>query len=742
MEVTCAACGAPNPGGRKFCGECGAALAATCPACAAPAEIGQKFCGECGARLAAEPASFTAPPPGPTAALTVATGAEGVATPVAERRVCSVLFADLVGFTPLSESRDPEEVRELLTGYFETARTVIDRYGGVVEKFIGDAVMAVWGTPVAGEDDAERAVRAGLELLNAVSGVGAQAGVPALAARVGVVTGEVAVTLGATAQGMAAGDAVNTAARVQAAATPGQVWVDETTHRLAPRLRSGSPTAANTNSRARAAPTRLWAATRVLAGVGGAQRVDGLEAPLLGRDSELRLIKDLFHAAVDRRTPTAGGGLRAGRCGQVKAGLGVREVRRRVGGRRSGGTAAAACPMATAWCSGRWLQIVRQRLGIAEEDSTDTRRQQARREVVRVPVRSRTSGRTSRCGWAAYSGSRCMPTPAAQWPAPNSSPGGDCSSNGWPPRSRSYSSSTICNTPTPACWSSWTTSSTGPATCRSSCWCSPGRTWNTPGRGGPPAATGPGLPSTPSTGGRWTTLVEALVPGMPAAARRTIIGQAQGDPTVCGGDDPLVDRPRHRRAREKVSTRWSVMSGRCTVPDGLHALLAARLDALDPDLRVLVADAAVLGSILPGGSAGRGLRAGRGRRCVRAWPSCCAVRCSRCPRTSCPRSAARYRFAQNLLGQVAYETLSRRDRKARHLAVAAHLRATFAGDGDEVIDAVARHYQDALVAVPDDPDAGQHPVAGGCRVGPRRAAGPAIRRAARCVRPTTPPPPP
>ena len=183
MEVTCAACGAPNPGGRKFCGECGAALAATCPACAARANFGQKYCGECGTRLAAEPASFTAPPPGPTAALTVATGAEGVATPVAERRVCSVLFGDLVGFTPLSESRDPEEVRELLSQYFETARTVIGRYGGMVEKFIGDAVMAVWGTPIAHEDDAERAVRAALDLVDAVSGSWAhEAGSPDLAA--------------------------------------------------------------------------------------------------------------------------------------------------------------------------------------------------------------------------------------------------------------------------------------------------------------------------------------------------------------------------------------------------------------------------------------------------------------------------------------------------------------------------------------------------------------------------------
>ena len=88
-------------------------------------------------------------------------GATAPASPVAERRVCSVLFCDLVGFTPLSESRDPEAVRELLSEYFVVARTVIERYGGVVEKFIGDAVMAVWGAPVTAEGDAERAVRAG-----------------------------------------------------------------------------------------------------------------------------------------------------------------------------------------------------------------------------------------------------------------------------------------------------------------------------------------------------------------------------------------------------------------------------------------------------------------------------------------------------------------------------------------------------------------------------------------------------
>src|SRR6476660_9533894 len=100
--------------------------------------------------------------------------AAAAAGPVAERRVCSVLFCDLVGFTPLSAWRDPEASRELLSRYFEVARTVIGRYGGAVEKFIGDAVMAVWGAPVATEGDAERAVRAAMDLMDTVTLLGVE----------------------------------------------------------------------------------------------------------------------------------------------------------------------------------------------------------------------------------------------------------------------------------------------------------------------------------------------------------------------------------------------------------------------------------------------------------------------------------------------------------------------------------------------------------------------------------------
>ena len=149
----------------------------------------------------------------------------------AELRLVSVLFADLVGFTTLSEARDSEEVRELLTRYFDTCRRLIELYGGTVEKFIGDAVMAVWGAPVAQEDDAERAVRAALDLVQAVSELGEEVSAPGLRARAGVLTGEAAVMPGGVEQGMVVGDLVNTASRVQSAAEPGTVLVGESTKR-------------------------------------------------------------------------------------------------------------------------------------------------------------------------------------------------------------------------------------------------------------------------------------------------------------------------------------------------------------------------------------------------------------------------------------------------------------------------------------------------------------------------------
>ena len=160
--TACAACATDLSAGARFCFACGTPVSTGCAACGAELPAGARFCPACGAAQA--PAAETTVP--------------AAAVPLASRRVTSVLFGDLVGFTTLSEQRDQEDVRELLSAYFDECRRIVERYGGIVEKFIGDAVMAVWGVPTAHEDDAERAVRAGLELVDAVAALGEDSASP------------------------------------------------------------------------------------------------------------------------------------------------------------------------------------------------------------------------------------------------------------------------------------------------------------------------------------------------------------------------------------------------------------------------------------------------------------------------------------------------------------------------------------------------------------------------------------
>jgi len=228
------------------------------------------------------------------------------------------------------------------------------------------------------------------------------------------------------------------------------------------------------------------------------------------------------------------------------------------------------------------------------------------------------------------------------------------------------------------------------------------------------------------------TLVEALVPGMPAPARAAVTVQAQGIPLFA------VETVRSLIDRDIVQPVEGVYRlvgdvGELAVPDSLHALLAARLDALDADVRRLVTDAAVLGITFPA----EALIAvsGKDEPAVRAALDE-LVRREVFTVSAEPLSPERgsYGFAQNMLRQVAYDTLSRRDRKTRHLKVAAHLRAAFAGDGEEVAEVIARHYLDALDAVPEDPDAaeiGQQAIGALTRAGERaeRTGAPALAAA-------------
>ena len=235
--------------------------------------------------------------------LTSPSGSDGdqeVAHP-AERRRISVLFVDLVDFTALAESLDPEEVRTIQSRYFEVARSVVATYGGTIEKFIGDAVMAVWGAPAAHEDDAARAVRAALAVVDGVGRLGSVATRGALVARGAVTTGEAAVTIGAVGQGMVAGDLVNTAARLQGEAPPDGVLVDETTRGLAPEAADYEAIGA-LSFKGRTTALVAFRATPRISPWPGRQR-GSHTGPFVGRDRELREIVDLFEGVIrDRRS--------------------------------------------------------------------------------------------------------------------------------------------------------------------------------------------------------------------------------------------------------------------------------------------------------------------------------------------------------------------------------------------------------------------------------------------------------
>jgi class 3 adenylate cyclase/tetratricopeptide (TPR) repeat protein len=679
----CGACGTTNADSMRFCVECGSALAQTCGSCGQPVQTGFKFCGHCGGAVGGSQVVV----PTQTAA------------PVAERRLCSVLFCDLVGFTPLSEARDAEEVRELLSAYFETASTVIRRYGGVVEKFIGDAVMAVWGTPVATESDAQRAVRAALDLVDAVRLLGAERRIDTLAARAGVVTGEVAVTIGATNEGMVAGDAVNTAARVQAAAQAHQVLVDSATHRLASTA-IGFEDAGQHTLKGKSEPEQLWRATRVISAAGWSQRVDGLEAPLTGRDAEFRTIRELFHATVERRSPRMV--VMSGPAGVGKSRLGW-EFRKYVDG----------LPEVFNWHHGRCLsygegvafwalaEMVRQRLGIAEDDRPDlaaTKLVQGLDEWI--------SDDEER-GYVGTRLARLLGVPFA------GDPGVELNRDelfaGW----RLFVERMAAQQPVVLMVEDAQHADRGLLDFLDHL-----VDWSRdlpvyvlvlarPELDDVRSGFGSGrnrvlLTLDPLDEASMRPLVDALVPGMPASARDKIVAQAQGVPLYAVETvRSLVDRD----VVQPIDGVYRLVGdvGELVVPDSLHALLAARLDVLSPDVRRLVADAAVLGSSFPADA----LLAisDVSSATLHDWLAE-LLRREVLTVSADPLSPERgsYRFAQDLLRQVAYDTLSRRDRKARHLAVAAHLRTAFPNDGEEVVDVLARHYLDAMAAVPDDAD--------------------------------------
>ena len=683
--AVCASCGAENPAGQKFCGQCGVPLAAVCSSCGSTNSPGQSFCGECGAALT--PLSAERPEPSGSPA----------GSPLAERRLVSVLFADLVGFTSLSESRDPEEVRELLSRYFESCRRLIELYGGAVEKFIGDAVMAVWGTPVAREDDAERAVRAALDLVAAVAALGEEVGAPELRARAGVLTGEAVANLAAVGEGMVAGDLVNTAARIQAAAEPGSVLVGETTRRASERAVAFEEVGEHA-LKGKDEPVALYRALRVTAARGGALRSEGLEAPFVGRERELRLVKELFHGSGDEQRAQLA--LVTGIAGIGKSRL-AWEFEKYVDG----------LAMEAFWHRGRCLsygegvaywalaEMVRMRCRILEDEEPESARAKLRLALEEYVLDA------DERAWV-------EPRLAHLLGLEEGAPGDQENLfSAW----RILFERLAQQSPTILVFEDLH-------------WADAGLLdfleylvdWS---RGHPLFVLGLARPEfadkrptwgaakrsfsslylQPLSGTAMGDLLGGLIPGLPDDLRQRILDRAEGVPLYAVETvRMLLDRGLLTREGDVYRPTGAVED--LEVPETLHALVAARLDSLTPEERRLVECAAVLGKTFTK----QGLAAVRGVPEAELEPLLTSLLGKEILSVQAdPRSPERgqYAFLQDIVKRVAYETITKRERKAKHLAAAEFLASAWSAEEDEIVEVVASHYLDAYQAAPDDPDA-------------------------------------
>ena len=691
--MICPNCGTLNGAGAKFCQECATPLATTCPNCGAAANPGAKFCQECATPLTSTAADTVAAGTPAAPATAVASGAE--------RKLVTVLFADLVGFTPFAEDRDAEDVRDTLNRYFDLASEVIKRYGGTVEKFIGDAVMAVWGAPTAHEDDAERAVRAGMELVDSVTSLG-----EGIQARAGVLTGEAAVRIGATNQGMVAGDLVNTASRLQSVAPPGTVLVGESTHRAAAAAIAFEE-AGEQVLKGKQAPIAAWRAVRILSERGGRNRSEALEAPFVGRREELRLLKDLFHATGREKRLRVVSVI--GPAGIGKSRL-AWEFLKYVDGMVEdiywhSGRSPAYGEGISFWALG---EMVRERCGLAEQDDEETTRAKVREQVERwvtdaddrewieralltlLGVESGMAADQLFGAWRTFferiaehgpvvllfedmhfadaglldfidhllDWSRALPIYVVTLARPELLE----KRQDWGAGKRSFVSMYV--------------EPLGEADMRE--------------------------------------LLAGLVPGLPESAVAAIVARADGIPLYA------VETVRTLLANGRLIEQDGVYvpQGDLTslaVPETLTALIAARLDALDETDRRIVHDAAVLGQSFAPGALAAILELPEAELEPRLAG---LVRRELFGRQMDPRSPERgqYAFVQALIREVAYNTLSKKDRKKLHLAAARHFESL---GSDELAGALASHYLAAHANAGEDAEA--EALAGQARIALRAA---------------------
>jgi class 3 adenylate cyclase/tetratricopeptide (TPR) repeat protein len=630
-----------------------------CPVCAEENPERARFCWSCGAALTAVQAA-----------------------PGEERKVVSVLFVDLVGFTAASEQADPEDVRARLRAYHARVKQEIERFGGTVEKFIGDAVMAVFGAPIGHEDDPERAVNAALRVIAAVEDL------EDVSVRVAVNTGEAVVTIGARpaeGEAMVAGDVVNTAARLQQHAPVNGVVVGETTYR-ATRDLFEYEALDSVSAKGKSAPVALWHAK-------AARRRFGVDVepaartPLIGRDDDLALLQSTY-ARTLRESSTQLVTI-TGEPGVGKTRL-TAEFRRWVDDQ----------PEIVFWRQGRSLpygegitfwalgEMVKAQAGILESDPSGEARAKLAVAVAEVTTDESEQEwlRNSLAPLVGAGDGLAAATPESSFGAWQSFLEGIAAQHPlivvfedlhWADEQLLAFVDHLVD------WSS-TLPLLVLCTARPELYeRSPG--WGGGKRNSNTIALSPLGPE--NTARLLAALMQRAV--LPAETQTALIEHAGGNPLYAEefvrmlGDQGLL------------TAEGRLGDGEIRVPDNVQALIAARLDTLPPDRKALLHDAAVIGKVFWSGAVAT--MGGVDEQAVRAGlHELVRKELVRAVRESSVKDQAEYAFWHALVRDVSYSQIPRAGRARKHVAVAEWIERMAGERVTDHAELLAHHYERAL----------------------------------------------
>jgi class 3 adenylate cyclase/tetratricopeptide (TPR) repeat protein len=636
-------------------------MSVTCAVCATANPEGSRFCNSCGSRLP-----------------------DNVSL-AEERKVITALFCDLVGFTSASESADPEDVDRMLTRYFATARRLIEAHGGVVEKFIGDAVVGVFGVPHAHEDDPERAVRAALRICEDAASLPALRGAP-LRLRIGINTGEALVRLNVTpgaGERFLAGDAVNTASRIQSVAPEMGVAVGEATWEATKRGFEYEELPPAT-LKGKVQPVRVFHPTALRARL-GIDLSRSSATPFVGRSAELRRLTGLFDAAISERSIRFA--TVAGEPGLGKSRL-VAELLAYVD----------AQPILVTWRQGRCLpygtgisfwalgEILKAHTGILDSDGAEAAAEKLDRTLAEIDERSwlrerllpllgiesgPTAGRDEQfAAWRRFLEliAEARPTVLV------------FEDLHWADESMLMFLENLASQP--AAVPLFVIGTTRPELFE--------------GRPAfPGAADAVRVDLRPLSVDAAGALATALLDGIEVASEllEPILDRAGGNPLFV---EEFVRLLRDRDLLVTGDDRLVLREGaQLPVPESIQALLAARLDALPPESKSVLTDAAVVGTVFWAGAvaATGDLELSRVEAELELLAAHEFIRIA--PRSSMA-GETEYTFWHALVRDVAYGALPRSARAARHVAVASWIEERASDRVEDVADVLAHHYSTAL----------------------------------------------